>query len=187
MQTSLLRRLLCQTAALGQKPDKGYIDDAMAISTAGGFLYVNTDGTKFATLRAVALPPGKRAQSAGCSGCDAACRAARRSAAASAASQGVKGEADADASLCQPFHRHPTPFMEEWLARELLAGPTGMKELFVGAAAQYQPAASFVGRPRAGGDARSRDIGALHREHCSLKTRAEVPVPGGIGPATDIT
>jgi hypothetical protein len=53
-QTSLPKPLLTV------KPEKGYVDDAMTLTDGGAvFLYVNTDGTKFATLRGVALPPGR--------------------------------------------------------------------------------------------------------------------------------
>lgn len=173
---------------LSVKPDKGYIDDAMAISDGGRvFLYVNTDGTKFATLRAVALPPGSglNPQAA----VDAMPPPAPPVVPPPPAqpAKGVKGKPTPPPAPPAVPPPPAAPFMEEWLARELLAGPTGMKELLSGLPLNTNRL-HLLSEDRVLVVMRDLETSGLYTASIySLKTRAEVPVPGGIGPATDIT
>lgn len=171
------------------KPEKGYIDDAMAVSDGGRvFLYVNTDGTKFANLRAVALPVGRglNPQAA----VDAAPPPPPAPPPAAPPPPPVKGaKGKAQVPVAGPAAPPPPapPFMEEWLARELLAAPGGMKEILTGLPLNTNRL-HLLSEDRVLVVMRDLETSGLYTAHIySLKTKAEVPVPGGIGPATDIT
>lgn len=168
------------------KPDKGFIDDAMAITPGGAvLLYVTTDGQKFAALRGLALPAGRglNPQAA----IDPPTAAPPPPAPPSApVGKGAKGKPPVPAAA-PPVPPPPVPFMEEALASELAKEPQKTKELI-----KKLPLNTH--RLHLLPDDKillvMRDLetaGQLTGQIFSLKTHAEVAVPGGIGPATDIS
>ena len=179
-QTSLPKPLLTV------KPEKGYVDDAMTLTDGGAvFLYVNTDGTKFATLRGVALPPG-RGLSPQVTAPPAVVAPPPPPPAPAAPAKGGKVKAPPVTPPVPP-PPPPVPFMEEALAKELLAEPSRTKELLKGLPLNTNrlhllPDDKILVVMR---DLETR--GQYTASIYSLKTHAEVPVPGGIGPATEIS
>ena len=110
------------------KPDKGFIDDAMAITPGGAvLLYVTTDGQKFASLRGLALPAGKGLNPQAAIEPPAAAPPPPAPPAAPVG-KGAKGKPPAPVAA-PPVPPPPVPFMEEALAKELSAEPQKTKEL----------------------------------------------------------
>ena len=171
---------------LSIKPDKGYIDDAMALTEGGQvFLYVHTDGLKFASLRGVPLPKGPGFASPP----PQAGLAATQAGPAAPPNAKGPGKAKPAAVLPPPPPPPPPPFMEEALFRELSATPAIPlgKELLTGLPLN-------TSRLHLLPDDKvllvMRDLeqtGAYTATIYSLKTRAPVTTVGGIGPATDIS
>jgi hypothetical protein len=168
------------------KPDKGFIDDAMAITPGGAvLLYVTTDGQKFASLRGLALPAGKGLNPQAAIEPPAAAPPPPAPPAAPVG-KGAKGKPPAPVAA-PPVPPPPVPFMEEALAKELSAEPQKTKELL-------KKLPLNTNRLLLLPDDKillvMRDLetaGQVTGQIYSLKTHAEVPVAGGIGPATDIS
>ena len=168
------------------KPDKGYIDDAMAVTDGGAvLLYVTTDGAKFATLRGVALPPGRGLNP----------QAAIEPPAPppppppppAVPVKGGKAKAPVAVAPPVPPPPPPPPFMEEALAKELAAEPTKAKELLKGLPLNTNRL-HLLPDDKILVVMRDLETAGLYTASIySLKTHAEIPVPGGIGPASEIS
>lgn len=140
------------------RPDKGFIDDAYALTEDGSALiYVNTDGANWATLRAVGLP-----------GRSNTAPAAPPPAAPPAATPPGKGKAAVSAA--------PAPFtIAPGASQELVANlPLSTFKMYL----LPDDRVLVVSRDTETGGVVN---GALY----SLRSRSAVPLP--LGPATDIT
>lgn len=154
------------------KPAKGFIDDAYALSPDGQVLfYVNTDGATWAKLLAVGLPPlpGAAAPTA-----------------APTAAQGP--EAKGDAKGGKPAGPGPAKGgAGAAAATPLQVAPGETKELLpdvpLSATRLY-----LLPEDRVLIVSRDVEVGAtVNGDVYSLRTRSKVAVPGGIGPASEIT
>jgi hypothetical protein len=154
------------------KPAKGFIDDAYALSPDGQVLfYVNTDGATWAKLLAVGLPPLPGAASP---------PAATPPAPGPAAKDDAKGGKPAG----------PAPAKSGASAAastSLVVAPGETKELLsevpLSATRLY-----LLPEDRVLIVSRDVEVGAtVNGDVYSLRTRSKVAVPGGIGPASEIT
>lgn len=172
------------------KPDKGYLDDAMALTDRGSvFLYVNTDGLKFASLRAVALPPGR-----GLLPKPAATQApppqappvAPTPTPAAPKGAGAKGKTAAPPVPPPPPPLPPlVPFIEDALAQELAGKPQG-KELLSNLPLNTSRL-FLLSDDRVLVVMRDLETTGAHTATLySLKTKAPIPAAQAFGPATDI-
>jgi len=169
------------------KPDKGYIDDAMAVTDGGAvLLYVNTDGAKFATLRGVALPPGRGLSPQAAVETPAVVPPPSPPPPVPVA-KGAKSKSPAQVAPPPPPPPPAPPFIEEALAKELAAEPTRAKELLKGLPLNTNRL-HLLSDDKILVVMRDLETAGLYTATIySLKTHAEVPVPGGIGPATEIS
>lgn len=162
-------------AAFGQalvtiKPAKGFIDDAYALSPDGQVLfYVNTDGATWAKLLAVGLPPLPGAAAPTAAPTPTSAPPAAPAPGKPAVPGPAKGGAAAAAST--PVQVAPGE------TKELLPDvPLSATRLYL------------LPEDRVLIVSRDVEVGAtVNGDIYSLRTRSKVAVPGGIGPASEIT
>jgi len=174
-----------QGAVTVVKPERGFVDDAFALSEDGSvFFYVNTDGASWASLRAVGLPPrprvdaGSSAPASSSGAPDAAGTPPLRTAGGQAASKPLL----AAAKTPPPKKTPPAPAFTV-AAGQSLELLTGLQLSVAKMALLPDDRVLLVMRDLDAG-------GMVNGSVYSLRSRAAVPVPGGtagsIGPATDI-
>lgn len=169
------------------KPERGFVDDAFALSADGSTLfYINTDGASYATLRAIGLPP----RPGGAAPAPAQAPAPATKAEAPVPELRLAGGGSKKGPIPNPGKAFPMPAPAAPPAPAITLAPGASADVITGLPLSI---IRVVMLPDDRVLMVTRDLdtaGVVNGLVYSLRSKTQIQIPGGnegaIGPATDI-